>query len=233
MLNRPVCGKVDMTVVDLARAACPSRSISYLRRATWYLFCGVLSWTIGTLGCSATASTKYAEVPLSASAGVQASSLGPGDEFEVRVYEEGGLSGVYVVSPGGQIDYPLLGTLTVEGLVPSQVAALIRSRLADKYIRNPYVTVQARGLSSKRVMVLGEVKTPGRFTYSDRMTVVDAMTLAGGFTSLAERNYTIVTRTDAAGTHRIAVPVEKIMQGVAANFFLQPGDIVFVPETIL
>jgi len=183
--------------------------------------------------CSATASANYADVPVPASAGVQASALGPGDEFEVRVYEEAGLSGVYVVSPAGQIDYPLLGTLTVEGLVPSQVAALIRARLADKYMRSPYVTVQARGLSSKRVMVLGEVKTPGRFAFADRMTIVDAMTLAGGFTTLAERNYTIVTRTDAAGTHRIAVPVEKIMQGIAANFFLQPGDIVFVPETIL
>jgi polysaccharide export outer membrane protein len=81
--------------------------------------------------------------------------------------------------------------------------------------------------------VLGEVKSPGRFNYGDRMTIVEAVTLAGGFTTLAERNYAIVTRGEAAGTRRVAVPVEKIMQGLAANFLLQPGDIVFVPETIL
>lgn len=183
--------------------------------------------------CSTTATSRYAEVPINVRQSTQASSLGAGDEFEVRVYEEPGLTGAYVVSPSGQIDYPLLGSLTVEGLVPSQVAAMIRNRLAERYIRNPYVTVQVKSLSSKRVMVLGEVKAPGRFGFSDRMTVVDALTLAGGFTTLAERNFTIVTRIEGLGSQRIPVPVEKIMQGLAANFYLQPGDIVFVPETIL
>jgi len=185
------------------------------------------------LGCASSASSRYAEVPVNLRQSIQASTLGPGDEFEVRVYEEPALSGSWLVSPAGQIDYPLLGTLTVEGLLPSQVAAQIRTRLAEKYIRNPYVTVQVKALNSKRVVVLGEVKAPGRFPFSERMTVVDAMTMAGGFTTMAERNYTIVTRTDAAGTHRIPVPVEKIMQGLAANFYLQPGDILFVPETVL
>ncbi len=189
------------------------------------------AWLVAA--CSATATSRYAEVPINSRQSAQASALGAGDEFEVRVYEEAGLTGLYVVSPGGQIDYPLLGTLTVEGLVPSQVAALIRNRLGERYIRNPYVTVQVKSLSSKRVLVLGEVRAPGRFAFADRMTVVDALTLAGGFTTMAERNFTIVTRLDGAGSQRIPVPVEKIMQGLAANFYLQPGDIVFVPETIL
>ena len=197
------------------------------------LIVSCLAGEIGVGACSSTAPATYSEVAVNSHAGVQASALGPGDEFEVRVYEETSLSGAYVVSPSGQIDYPLLGTLTVEGLVPSQLASLIRTRLGEKFIRNPFVSVQAKSLSSKRVVVLGEVKAPGRFAYSDRMTIIDVMTLAGGFTALAERNYTIITRTDSSGTHRIPVPVEKIMQGLAANFYLQPGDIVFVPEAIL
>lgn len=200
------------------------------RFAVMALLAGLL---VGVCACSTTASTTYARVPVDVRASNLAASLGAGDEVEVRVYEEPSLSGSWVVSPSGQIDFPLLGTLTVEGLVPHQAAALIRNRLAEKYLRNPYVVVQVKSLNSKKILVLGEVKTPGRFNYGDRLTIVDAVTMAGGFTTLAEKNYTIVTRTDGKGTQRIAVPVEKIMQGLASNFLLQPGDIVFVPETIL
>ena len=164
---------------------------------------------------------------------IQAASLGPGDEFDVRVYEETALSGSHVVSPTGQIDFPLVGTVTVEGLVASQVAALLRQRLAQGFLKHPYVTVQVKQLSSKKIFVLGEVKNPGRFGFTDNMTIVEAVTLAGGFASLAERNYAIVTRIEPTGERRIPVPVDKIMQGLAANFMVQPGDIIYVPETIL
>ena len=78
-----------------------------------------------------------------------------------------------------------------------------------------------------------EVKAPGRFAYTDNMTIVEAVTLAGGFAAMAERNYAIVTRMDATGERRIPVPVDKIMQGLAVNFQVQPGDIIYIPETIL
>ena len=188
---------------------------------------------LGALGCSSTAPSGYTDIRGDVRTAMQAASLGPGDEFEVRVYEEGGLTGNYVVSPSGQIDYPLIGTVTVEGLVASQVASLLRQRLSQGYLRNPYVVVQVKNLSSKKVFVLGEVKTPGRFQFTERMSIVEAITLAGGFNTLAERNYTIITRVDASGERRIPVPVEKIMQGLATNFLLQPGDIIYVPETIM
>lgn len=183
--------------------------------------------------CSATATSGYSDVHVDVRSAIQAASLGPGDEFEVRVYEEPGLSGTHIVSPTGQIDYPLVGSVTVEGLVASQVAALLREKLAQGYLKHPYVTVQVKTLSSKKIFVLGEVKAPGRFAYTDNMSIVEAVTLAGGFATMAERNYAIVTRIDASGERRIPVPVDKIMQGLAVNFQVQPGDIIYVPETIL
>lgn len=188
---------------------------------------------IALTGCPPAAPQTYRDVKLDVRSTMQAAALGAGDEFEVRVYEEPTLSGVYVVSPSGQIDYPLLGSLTVEGLTASQVAGQIRARLAERYLRNPFVTVVVKSLTSKKIFVLGEVRNPGRIPYTERMTIVEAITVVGGFSSLAERNYTIVTRTDAAGMRRIPVPVEKIMQGMSDNFLLQPGDIVYVPETVL
>ena len=184
-------------------------------------------------GCSSTASQGYADVRVDVRSAIQAATLGPGDEMDIRVYDEPALSGAHMVSPVGQIDFPLIGTITVEGLVASQVGALLRQRLAQGYLKRPFVSVQVKTLTSKKIFVMGEVKAPGRFAFTDNMSIVEAVTMAGGFSPLAERNYTIVTRMDPSGERRIPVPVDKIMQGLAANFLVQPGDIIYVPETIL
>ena len=197
------------------------------------LVVSLLAAALWSGGCSSTASQGYTDVRVDVRSAIQAATLGPGDELEVRVYDETALSGNHVVSPVGQIDFPLIGTITVEGLVASQVAALLRQRLAQGYLKRPFVSVQIKALTSKKIFVMGEVRAPGRFGYTDNMTIVEAVTMAGGFSPLAERNYTIVTRMDPTGERRIPVPVDKIMQGLAANFLVQPGDIIYVPETIL
>ncbi len=180
-------------------------------------------------GCTSTATNRYREVRIDRHEVVQATTLGPHDVIDVRVYMHKDLSGQHEISPKGQIDFPHVGLVTVEGLTPIAVGQLIRQRLARGYIRNPYVTVTTVKTSSKKVFVLGQVKTETRLPYTDKMSIVEAIVAAGGFGPLAERNYVIVTR---AG-RRVPVPVEKIMQGLASNFMLQPDDIVYVPESVL
>lgn len=160
---------------------------------------------------------------------VAATSLGPGDVVQVRVYLHPDLDGEFTIAPDGSLTFPLAGTLVVEGLSAAQVGLQLRERLARGYLRDPQVIVHLKSLNSKKVFVLGQVQKPGRFAFTDEMTVVEAITVAGGFSTQAEKNYTIVTR----GARRIPVPVEKIMQGLAANFPLQPGDIVYVPQSLL
>ncbi len=179
--------------------------------------------------CSTTASTTYKADNSDIGAAISASSVGVGDVLAVRVYLHPDLDGEFVVAPEGTINFPLAGEVHVEGLDASQISAVLRERLAAGYIREPQVMVTLKSLNSKKVYVLGQVRTPGRYAFTEDMTIVEAVTLAGGFANLAERNYTIVTR----GTRRIPIPVEKIMQGLAANFSLQPGDIVYVPQSIL
>jgi len=198
-------------------------------RALW--MAALAAATICVSGCPSTAPGGYANIRVDIQSMMQSATLGPGDVFEVRVYQEKELSALYRVAPNGQIDFPLIGALTVEGLSASQVAELIRRRLADGFIRNPYVTVVVQQFNSKKIFVLGQVARPGRFNYEDNMSIVEAITLAGGFVQAAERNYTIVTRVEDGIERRIPVPVEKIMEGLAKNFSLKPGDIVFVPET--
>ena len=114
-----------------------------------------------------------------------------------------------------------------------EVAGLIRSRLQEGFIKDPFVTVYIKEYNSKKVFVVGKVTKPGTFVYQDGMNIVQAITLAGGFSATAEKNQTIVTRLISGSEQRIQIPVDDISSGRSANFLLAPGDIVFVPESVL
>ena len=188
-------------------------------------------------GCTSTISTttyqKSAIQNDERSAVASASTLGSGDVFEIRVYNEQELSGAYRVSPEGSIDFPLVGDIHVVGLTPNQIAARVRDKLKSGSIRSPHVTVYVREYNSKKVFVLGQVQKPGTFSFQENMSVVQVITMAGGFTDKALKNGTIVTRNINGTEKRIPVPVERISGGFARNFQLVPGDIIFVPESIL
>jgi polysaccharide export outer membrane protein len=101
------------------------------------------------------------------------------------------------------------------------------------FIRDPFVTVYIKEYNSKKIFVMGMVEKPGTFVFQDGMNIVQAITLAGGFSTTAVKNETIVTRVLNGGEQRIPVPVDEISAGRAKNFRLFPGDIVFVPESVL
>ena len=192
----------------------------------------VLLLLAASAGCGTSHGTDVAIDELVRSTTATA-ALGSGDVFEVRVFRETDLSGLFQVGPDGTIDFPLLGTLRVEGLTASEVAAGIRDGLAKGYIRVPYVTVTVKEFQSRRVYVLGQVEKPGTFRYEEGMSIVQVITLAGGFGKLARPNAVVVTRSDAGKDTRTVVPVADISQGKEKNFLVRPGDIIFVPESYL
>lgn len=160
-------------------------------------------------------------------------TLGAGDVFDVRVYGEEELSKTFRVASDGSIDFPLLGVLVVRGMTPSEVSHLLEKGLRDQeYIRSPQISIFVKEYKSKKVSVLGQVKKPGTFPFEDGMSVVEAISIAGGFTSMARENDTTVTRLVAGTKKRFHVLVKSITEGREANFYLQSGDIVFVPERV-
>ena len=160
-------------------------------------------------------------------------TFGVGDTFEVRVFGEGDLSGAFKVGGEGNIDFPLIGVVHVEGLDPQGVAKLLADKLRQGILRDPQVTVLAKEQLSKKVFIVGQVGHQGTLPYAPSMNVVEAITLAGGFTPLAAKNDTTVTRIENGKKTIVKVPAGDIGEGRARNFFLQPGDIIFVPERIL
>lgn len=160
------------------------------------------------------------------------STLGPGDVFEVRVYQEPELSGVYRVGPQGDIVFPLCRRVPVAGVTANAVAERLQACLAEGFIRNAHVSVIVKEFNSQKIFVFGEVQKPGTFVYEDGMTVIQAVTVAGGFTKGAAQNSTSVTRLVDGSEQKIKVPVQDIALGKAQNFPLKPGDIVYVPESL-
>jgi len=159
-------------------------------------------------------------------------ALAPGDVLEVQVFQDKALSSTHMVGNDGGISFPLLGKLVVRGLTPNQVADLIRTKLAEGYIRDPVVSVLLKESNSKKIFVFGQVRAPGTFPYDDNMTVVQAITLAGGFSDIADKDKTYVTRLQEGAERKYTIPISKILDGRRRNFPLRPGDIVFVPETL-
>lgn len=159
-------------------------------------------------------------------------SLGVGDSFEVRVFGEPDLSGLFKVGVEGNVNYPLVGVLHVAGLDAQAAAQAIAGKLKEGILRDPQVTVLIREQTSKKVHVLGQVGHPGTFNFTPSMSVIEAITAAGGFTALAAKNDTTITRSDAGKKTIVRVPVADIGEGKAPNVYLQPGDIISVPERI-
>ncbi|RKH18317.1 polysaccharide export protein, partial [Corallococcus sp. CA047B] len=157
-------------------------------------------------------------------------SLGPGDVVEVRVFQEPEHSGTWRVSPEGTIDYPLCGKVSLSGRTASSAADVLRDCLT-RYLRRPQVAVLVREYNSQKIFVFGEVQKPGTFPVDGEVSIIQAITLAGGFTKLAAKNNTLVTRVVDGQERKIRVPVEDIGVGRERNFLLQAGDIVFVPES--
>src|SRR3569833_1263123 len=136
------------------------------------------------LGC-------YAEQKRPVSAGEVSAPedrVGVDDTFDVRVYGEGELTGTFRVATDGTVDYPLAGRLEVAGLRTGEIQQLLIAKLKDKYLKDPQVVVTIKDRNSQKISVLGQVTKPGQVGYYPKMTIVDAIASAGGFTGIAAKN---------------------------------------------
>ena len=163
---------------------------------------------------------------------VEDNTLGPGDVFGVRVFGEQDMSQEYRVSPDGTIDFPFVGRVRVMGMDPNRVADEIRTQLREREILvNPQVSVYIREFNSRRINVIGQVQRPGTFPFEQNMNIVQAISIAGGFTPIADQGSVRLTRKLRGGGQRsYVIPVDLIAQGRTGNVSMAPGDIIFVPE---
>ncbi|MEE9385616.1 MAG: polysaccharide biosynthesis/export family protein [Nannocystaceae bacterium] len=156
--------------------------------------------------------------------------LVPGDVVEVRVFDEEQLSGTFQVQDDGSINFPLLGRVMVAGRAQAELAGTLRDGLARGYLRDPHVSVLVKERKNFEVSVLGQVSQPGSFPWIDRMTLIQAISSAGGLTGTAAGKRIKLTRQTDQGPRTFEVSLPAITKGLSTDLFLVPGDIVFVPE---
>lgn len=157
--------------------------------------------------------------------------IGPGDILEIKVFGDPSLSGKYQVGPQGNIVFPLIGKVMAMGHNIVSLSEKIAEELSEGYVNNPQITLNIVDFVSNRIYVLGQVKKAGKFPMLDQMSVVEAISLAGGFTRYADITRVIVTRKSHKGKeNRYNIDIEKIVKGKQKNFYLKTGDIVFVTE---
>lgn len=157
--------------------------------------------------------------------------IGPGDMLRIQVYGDKELTGLYQVSPEGLIMFPFAGEISVDGMTNLSLARQIAEKLKEGYIIDPQVTVLVEEFVSKRIFVLGQVKKAGNFPIRTTMSIIEAVSHAGGFTDFADISNVVVTRkTDDGKETRYVIDIKAIVNGDRKNFYLSPGDIIFVRE---
>jgi polysaccharide export outer membrane protein len=158
--------------------------------------------------------------------------IGPEDVVEVIVWRNTDLTKTVAVRPDGKISLPLVGDVMALGKTPAELTKEIGEKLKE-YKENPNVSVVVQQVNSYSVYVLGEVVHPGRYQLKSYSTVLQAISLAGGFTPYASKNKMFVLRKlpDRDTEVRIPVDYEEIVSGQDStqNTVLVPGDTVVVP----
>ena len=122
-----------------------------------------------------------------------------GDKLNIQVYREKDLTDIFIVDSAGNINYPLLGTLYVQGLSLEELRQHLTNELGKDYLVNPQVQVAFEESLNKFVYILGQVAKPGNYDYTPNMTLVRLVSKAGGFTLMAASNQVKITRKMADG----------------------------------
>jgi polysaccharide export outer membrane protein len=161
------------------------------------------------------------------------STVGPGDVFTMEIVGERELPKEYQVASDGTVDIPYLQTVPVAGLEPQEIARLVRKLLIEKQVlSDPSVVVQVKEYNSRRITILGQVAKPGTFPYTTGLTLIQALSQAGGLTGIANLDKVNLTRRTTGGSRTVVVSVGPIMEGRASDIPLQSGDRIFVHERL-
>lgn len=155
--------------------------------------------------------------------------IGPADVLNITVWKEPTLSGNMLVRPDGMVSLALLGDVQASGLTPTQLADQISTKL-KKYIQDPNVSVVVSQIHSKVVYMLGEVVKRGPVDMTPGMTLLEAISSAGGLTDFANKNKIYILRNEAGTQQKIPVKYKKALNGDGTlNVVLKPGDTIVVP----
>ena len=187
---------------------------------------------------SAAASTSRAAASAPApAAGVSAPAgytLTAGDQVAVEVFGEDDLRTNQRLNSEGNLTVPLLGSIHLAGLTPTQAASKLTELYSRDYLVNPKINVTLVSYGSRRFTILGQIGHPGIFEMSspEGIDLLEAVAMAGGYTRIAAPERITVRRHTASGDQILKVNAKRFTKGKGGGFRVEPGDTITVGESI-
>lgn len=166
-----------------------------------------------------------------APADTAARSIAPLDKVDITVFREEELSGTFQVDSSGQIDYPLLGQIEVQGRTTAEVAQLVRDRLGSRYVKDPRVQVAISEAAAQMITVEGAVGQPGVFPVDGSTTLVQAVALARGTKENANDAQVLVFRNVGGKRMAAAFDLRAIRRAQAEDPIIYGRDVIVVPDS--
>jgi polysaccharide biosynthesis/export protein len=154
-----------------------------------------------------------------------------GDAVQISVWAEASLNKEVRVLPDGSITFPLAGRVEVANLTTPEAEKRITEKL-KAFLPEPQVTVVVIATEGTRVYILGKVLKPGPILLTGPMTVLQALSMAGGLDKFANLSSVKILRTKADNSQEVlAVNYDRLLQGqdLQTNYQLQSGDTILVP----
>lgn len=152
------------------------------------------------------------------------------DILEVFVWKEPDLSRKVLVRPDGYISFPLVQDLKAAGMTPAELKQQLEIKLKE-YLTAPNVTVIVDAIMHYRIYVTGKVQAPSSFILEKPITVLQAISMAGGLQEFANESEVKIVRPTSSGYSYLDFNYKEIIKGrnVSQNIYLESGDVVVVP----
>jgi polysaccharide export outer membrane protein len=188
---------------------------------------------------AATSTSRSAPSAAASTAGVSAPAgytLTAGDQVAVEVFGEDDLRTNGRLNSEGNLTVPLLGSIHLAGLTPTQAASKVTDLYSRDYLVNPKINVTLLGYARKRFSILGQVSSPGSKEMpegtQEGIDLLEAIALAGGYTRIASPERITVRRQNASGDQIFKVNAKRFTKGKGGGFLVKPGDTISVGESI-
>ena len=194
----------------------------------------ILALHFSVIGCASTGKKSMQAEPEDLSDKTQLNisefALGVGDSLDISVWRNDDMKISTKINPSGKFMFPLIGEVQAAGKDLSAVRDDMTVRLS-KYLVDPQVFISVSAIQSRKVLVLGEVHTPGVLTLDNDLTILDAVGKAGGWTTDAKTSNVLLVRNESGKAKVRSFDIDAVLAGgsYADNQTLRTNDIVYVP----
>ena len=157
--------------------------------------------------------------------------IGPQNLLQIKIFGDASVNQIFRVDEGGFVSHPIAGRVKVAGQTVAGAEAFLEQKLTGDYYVNPKVTVFV--LEHSRFSILGEVIRPGTYEIQGRVSVMEAISMAGGFSPIADKGAVKILRHDEAGESQIRVDMGQMMQkgDIGEEAYLHPDDTIVVAKS--